>query len=1004
MTSRNHTTGDCSADSIFSSRNNVPRLIGIRSRWIPLLACLGLQAVGSGFSQEKKPDESDTKDDQPIVLSPFVVDASQDQGYRATSTLAGSRINTALKDVAAPITVVTKEFIDDLAAVNINDVVAYTVGTEGSRSYSANDIQLGAPRDTGAESPNTANRVRGLYSADITRDYFYTISTWVGFDSYNLDQITINRGPNSALAGLGSPAGIINYSPQLAGLAKNHNEVTYRFGSFGDQRTTFNSNLVAKKDVLAFRLAAAYSDRGLQQQPAWNKDKRIYGAFTYQPWSKTTIRGSYEVAKVDSNNPNTITPEDDVSQWVALGKPSYDRNSSAPVDPALWQDGNLTSIFYNKSGALEGAQNLNTGYYFAQKNIGNVGLWVSPRMNSNKYLQLDKMNLSPSSNLADFRAINFSVDQEIFRDLHANVAYTRETYQNDGLQLFRAEYSSYYVDVNVRTPTGALNPHYGETYMGFRGLDNRTDDHNTNEVLRGTLTYHLDLTKYNKWFGHYRMTGFVEDRETETNHRQYTARSNKGSTNQQEIGYRYYLGGTATTRATTVPGHPGLVTDVTNTYFDGASGSFLTDQLNSFYLLKSDNWQLTKLASSAFVTQAYFWDDKIVGMYGIRRDVDKAGFNGSVDDAGTPATHQYGTLSELSAQTKTYGVVVHPLKWLSVHYNRAENFIPNAGSVDLLGKATPKPTGAGKDYGFSVNLFDDKLVAKVNWFELTAASGAADNANFPVAQWTLPFQELVVMPELAAKAGVVYKKAMAPDLVVGDARLLHAYTSDNVSKGLEVELTYNVSKNWRIMGSVSKQEAKQTNIASGLTSFIEERLAYWKSVPGLWTGQRTSNNPWGLQQTGEEFWNQFSNGYYVGYKAADGKPSIQLAKWHASGLTNYTFTEGPLKGFSIGGGARYIEKSVIGNPAITNAAGLITGLDLAHPYYSGGYISFDAWIGYTTKVSFFGDKKVLSFQLNGRDLEQSGGFRPIAANSDGAHSVYRIVQPRTFYLTTKLEF
>ena len=51
-----------------------------------------------------------------------------------------------------------------------------------------------------------------------------------------------------------------------------------------------------------------------------------------------------------------------------------------------------------------------------------------------------------------------------------------------------------------------------------------------------------------------------------------------------------------------------------------------------------------------------------------------------------------------------------------------------------------------------------------------------------------------------------------------------------------------------------------------------------------------------------------------------------------------------------------------------------------------------------------GDKYNLRIQLNIRDLDQSGHFRPIVANSDGSHSIYRIVQPRTFYLNSTLEF
>ena len=979
------------------------------------MALLSLLLINVGWAQSATPaDASKTpNDDETVVLSPFVVDASKDQGYRATSTLAGSRINTDLKDVAASLTVVTKEFLTDVAAVDINDVLSYTANTEGTRDFTATTPTLGRPSDGPSANGQTANRLRGLANADITRDYFYTIGTWVGFDTYNLDQVTINRGPNSILAGLGSPAGIINYSPQMAGLGRSSNEVTYRFGSFGDQRATLNSNVVAIKDVLAVRVAAAWSDKGYQQKPSWNRDKRLYATFTYQPWSKTTIRASYERVTVNSNVPNSLTPEDDVSQWIALGKPSYDRNSSAPVSSFLWQDGNLPTVMYNKSGAIEGSFNTNTGYYFNQQNLTNVGIWTPLRMNNNKYLQLDEVNLMPSTANLKLTTKSFSIDQEIVRSLNANISYLEETVDNSRLDLFRPEYANYMIDVNVRTPTGAANPHYGETYMQFRGLDNKQTDHNTNRVGRATLTYDLDLNKYNKWFGRYRATGFIEDRKTEAQHLQYNAKGTNNSTKLAETGARYYLGGSATAPATTQPQQPGLVSGVTNTYFDSVSGTFKTDTLTNFYALKSDAKELTKLRSSAVVLQGYLWEDKIVGMYGLRRDTNKKGNISSVEGGNGatdpltglvyPAGSDYGTLATKSAQTKTYGVVVHPLKWLSLHYNRAENFIPNAGSVDLKGTPTNTPTGLGKDYGFSVSLFEDKLNMKLNWFELTAASGPAGNpANFPLAQWNMTFMDLVVVPELAAKAGVAYKQGVAPGLIVGDPRLANAYTADNVSKGLELELTYNVTKNWRIMANISKQEAKQTNIAPELTTFVEERLAYWKSVPGLWTGQVTTNNPWGLNQTGEQHFNQFLLGSYIGYKSVDGQPSTQLRKWHANVMTNYAFSDGPLKGFNFGGSARYLEKSVIGNPAVVNSSGTVIGLDLANPYYSGGYIAVDAWVGY--KMNLRQNKYVLSFQLNGRDLEQGGGFRPIVANSNGDHAVYRIVQPRTFYLTTKLEF
>jgi hypothetical protein len=37
-------------------------------------------------------------EEKPVELSPFTVTSGDDQGYRAQNTLAGSRLNSALKD------------------------------------------------------------------------------------------------------------------------------------------------------------------------------------------------------------------------------------------------------------------------------------------------------------------------------------------------------------------------------------------------------------------------------------------------------------------------------------------------------------------------------------------------------------------------------------------------------------------------------------------------------------------------------------------------------------------------------------------------------------------------------------------------------------------------------------------------------------------------------------------------------------------------------------------
>ena len=91
-----------------------------RARPLALLA-LGLP-IGSGFAQTAPvpPVTSTAIPPAEIVeLSPFTVNAATDKGYRAENTLAGSRLNTSLRDTPASLTVFTKEFLDDIGLHDI---------------------------------------------------------------------------------------------------------------------------------------------------------------------------------------------------------------------------------------------------------------------------------------------------------------------------------------------------------------------------------------------------------------------------------------------------------------------------------------------------------------------------------------------------------------------------------------------------------------------------------------------------------------------------------------------------------------------------------------------------------------------------------------------------------------------------------------------------------------------------------------------------------------------
>ena len=76
-----------------------------------------------------------------VELSPFVINAGDDTGYTATETLSGTRLRTQAKDVASAMTIVTSEFMNDIGALNFNDVVNFMPSTA---SYATNENDTNA--------------------------------------------------------------------------------------------------------------------------------------------------------------------------------------------------------------------------------------------------------------------------------------------------------------------------------------------------------------------------------------------------------------------------------------------------------------------------------------------------------------------------------------------------------------------------------------------------------------------------------------------------------------------------------------------------------------------------------------------------------------------------------------------------------------------------------------------------------------------------------------------
>ena len=121
--------------------------------------------------------------DDPIELSPFVINSSEEVGYVATSSLADSRMKTELKDIASQIDVLTPEFLSDIGARNISEAVVYSsnFGATFDQNIGPNDGVAGA-------SSRTEGRARGMDQATVSSDFF---PTNLPTDFYNVERLKL---------------------------------------------------------------------------------------------------------------------------------------------------------------------------------------------------------------------------------------------------------------------------------------------------------------------------------------------------------------------------------------------------------------------------------------------------------------------------------------------------------------------------------------------------------------------------------------------------------------------------------------------------------------------------------------------------------------------------------------------------------------------------------------------------------------------------------------------
>lgn len=932
---------------------------------------------------------TDTKE-AVIELPPFEVRTEKDEGYLAQNTASGSRLNSRLKDTPAPISVFTPEFMSDIGATNIAALSEYAVNTgrlpgfENGNAAGNNVVEFDAQF-----------RIRGLAAsgnAGRSVDFFkYNLEV----DTYNTERVEFARGPNAILFGIGASAGNFNISTKKADVSRALYTATARGDSNHGLRFTLDLNQPVIKGKLAVRMNLLKNETNSWRPHEFNDSERIALAARYQITPRTTLDVGMEKGHVNQSNNRPWVGSDYITDWIAKGRQlDPARGAPFPTNASVAGIAGAYFVYDSKTGAVANWQNMTMS--------GPTSHFGTAAVPNGEIMLLQDFSLVPKDTVIAGPGAGSAVDyynysaffrHELAKKLFIELAFNKQDSSYLNRDVGSANLRILY-DTNAQLPDGTSNPNAGKPYV--EGVQSRLNRFENSDSYRATASYEIELGQH----AGKHLFAFLAEQRNETNIRD----------NQVER-----IAGTPP-----VPGNPenasnnlrrrtyvnlsGPAADIAIADFrlqplEAGGGpittTFFSNGQNASYDYKF------KFTSLMVALQSRFLNERLITTAGYRNETADAFYSRAVRGApqlgytlGFFQSVRNTTPSELDAITRSIGGVYHVTKQLSLVYNRSSNVaLPNPQIVVFPGGPPPTTKGESTDYGVKITLLAGKLFATITRYETSSLKDSAFTNQGPANAvndiWTT-----------LNNAGI-----LAANGIVLDSKLTSAggNSFDLESEGYEFELVANPVRNWRLSLNYAQNKSVQSNIDRTYIDYLDANAGFFTEG----TRGRLVINSAGVLAANAidagDAQTTIAETLASAYSSAadnilkpDGAQQTGSPTKSANLRTNYTFSEGALSGYSIGGGVRWRGKPVIGYTSSDPATRqLIWGDETT---------LVDANIGYRRNLGVLGRKVEWSLQLNINNLLNEEDIVITGAFTDGAPRQYVLQAPREFMVTSTFKF
>ena len=714
------------------------------------------------------PSNADTRAAvETIELSPFQVRSDKDTGYIANDVISGGRIAMNLLQSPSDITVLTRDFMNDVGALT----------TDAAAIWLTNSAVT--PPTDHRDFGNTVS-FRGLPTGNNTRNYFlYSTST----EEYMVDRVEGARGPNSIIYGDSASGGVVNVVTKRARLYDSAS-TKFLVDSEGSVRGALDLNRRLTPNT-AVRLNV-FDHEGRKWIDRYKEKRRgVDLTGTFRPARGAEIRFEAELGQTRQSAYGYVYT-DTSSLWDGTTSVSAPLAANPAAATGLSRF-TTDKLVVDATGAVTNFRN------FARTN--GTGLTLAEG-----YRALPNFPALPSR---DFR---ITADEGSLSQRWQNAYVSAEKKWESGFvvelaagrhelvrEAVNIQNNNTYIDVNRVLPGGQANPNYGKRFSENAYNFSRTPEFKNEARIAGAYPWTTP------WF-------------TQTFSAVAQRRTNRFTPKTWQLARTKDPAGTAIS--------PNLG-DGSNQiafwrYWDQPAAPFQLPQGGNGYeftrYYTRDTYRFNTLNSLQFNDALMLLGDKLAIVGGARFDRYLVNSRTGLYDATSRRSGERLTEQRVAPRTKSVATSYFPVPALGVYLNYSQGFAPQSDENPWLGSRGPVFSTAAtqRSGGLRFRLLDGKFVGSLGYYS-TVEAGRLTGLS------------------ILGTINQLWTDLERPDRLLPTATSVVDDTLDYKGRGYEFDVTGNVGQQLRVKFNLAFPRTEQVSQWPQTQEYFAAHIAAWEA-------------------------------------------------------------------------------------------------------------------------------------------------------------------------------